>query len=81
MTRIVTWLLGVSFIGLGLMFSFGLQQLAGKLGTTFEHEGLIDGLAVYGGLHLAIGTFIIILCSISALLVWNVAWLAGFTGA
>jgi hypothetical protein len=63
MARIMTWLLGISFLALGLMFSFGLQQLAGQLGTTFGREGLVDGLAVYGGLHLAIGAFTIV-CAI-----------------
>lgn len=61
--EVVTWGFGIVFFALGVVFSTTLQRMAGRLGTTFGREGLIDSLAVYGGLHLAIGIFIIV-CAI-----------------
>lgn len=59
----VTWGFGIVYLALGAVLSAFLPRIARRLGTSYGREGLVDALAVYGGLHLAIGVFVI-LCAI-----------------
>lgn len=58
--KIIAWAFGIIYLVLGIVFSIRLRQMQERMGTNFGREGLVDSLAVYGGLHLAIGIFILI---------------------
>ncbi len=60
MGKFIAWVLGIVFAGLGLLFAVALPELSGGLGTTYGRGGLVDALAVYVGLHVAVGVFCIV---------------------
>src|SRR5579859_1682697 len=61
MIRFLTWLLGIGFILLGLAFCFWMPQLANQSGIVLTSGESVAGLrTIYGGLHLAIGSFALI---------------------
>jgi hypothetical protein len=62
-TRFSTWLFGLGFVLLGLVFCLWAGPLLEQSGVAFTKVDALPGLrAVYAGLHLAIG-FSIVTCA------------------
>src|SRR5258707_9703339 len=61
MMRFLAWLSAVFWIGLGIVFLLRMPQMAEGLAFT-SPDGLTGLRAIVSGLHIAIGTVILVFC-------------------
>src|SRR5258707_12617607 len=61
MMRFLAWLSAVFWIGLGIVFLLRMPQMAEGLAFT-SPDGLTGVRAIVSGLHIAIGTVILVFC-------------------
>jgi hypothetical protein len=58
--KAATWCFSITFICLGLFFLLYMPNLAQLTGSQLHSDVLIDLKAVYGGLHIGVGCFLVV---------------------